>query len=175
MLESVIETMRCEYLHFLHRLTTLGLIATAKCGVFRKGPVHIEGNPELVFPPPSAVPRMMEEYCRDFPTFVIVSFSDVDILIHAARASHRFVRIHPYSDGNGRMSRLLMNLVLWKDHPPVYLKADKKGRHRYIQALKRADNGKYKPLATLIAFSLSEVYDRLLASVAKPPPTDSQE
>jgi hypothetical protein len=58
-----------------------------------------------------------------------------------------------------------MNLVLWRHHPPVYLKADKKGRHRYGQALRRADNGDLKPLACLIAMSLLDIYASLLAAL----------
>jgi hypothetical protein len=46
--------------------------------------------------------------------------------------------------------------------PPVYLQADKKGRHRYAQALRRANRGNLEPLAALIAPSLLEIYDRIL-------------
>jgi len=45
----------------------------------------------------------------------------------------------------------------------VYLKADKKGRHRYSQALRRADRGNLFPLASLIAISLKEVYEKIIA------------
>lgn len=84
----------------------------------------------------------------------------------AASASHRFVAIHPFEDGNGRASRLLMNLVLvGHKMPPVYLKADKKGRHRYTQALRRADRGNIEPLACLIAMSLIDVYEKMLKSL----------
>ena len=79
--------------------------------------------------------------------------------------SHKFVSIHPYEDGNGRVSRLLMNLVLWGHHPPVALKADKKGRHKYSLALRKADHGDIKPLAALIALSIVEMYERLLRSL----------
>jgi Fic family protein len=143
------------------------LIKPSKCGVFReKSLVHIQGNPDLIFPPGGAVKGLLKEYCEEFPTPSRMAVSG-DVLIQAAKASHRFVRIHPYADGNGRVSRLLMNLVLWGVYQPVCIKADKKGRHRYSQALRRADRGSYEPLAALIALSLIEVYDRLLASVSK--------
>ena len=55
-----------------------------------------------------------------------------------------------------------MNLVLAGHFPPVYLKADKKGRHRYSQAVRRADRGNIEPLAALIAMSVIEIYEKML-------------
>jgi Fic family protein len=48
-------------------------------------------------------------------------------LLLAAMLHYRFVRIHPFDDGNGRVSRLLMNYVLFRyGFPPVIIKsADK--------------------------------------------------
>jgi Fic family protein len=61
-------------------------------------------------------------------------------LVIAAVLHYKFVRIHPFDDGNGRISRLLMNYVLLKNNlPPVVIKAsDKKG---YLFALNEADTG----------------------------------
>ncbi|PLK44319.1 Fic family protein [Emticicia sp. TH156] len=58
----------------------------------------------------------------------------------AAIFHYKFVRIHPFDDGNGRISRLLMNYVLLKNGlPPVIIKsADKKN---YLNALNQADTG----------------------------------
>jgi Fic family protein len=56
----------------------------------------------------------------------------------AALFHYRFVRIHPFDDGNGRCSRLLMNYILLKNNlPPVIIKsADKKN---YLSALNNED------------------------------------
>ena len=54
----------------------------------------------------------MKQYCKDFPTIMPTTVK-YDPIMEAAESSYRFVRIHPYHDGNGRISRLLMNLVLW--------------------------------------------------------------
>jgi Fic family protein len=155
--------MKVDYIHFLHRITTTGILPSAKSGRFRTTAVYV-GNPDLFFPPASTVPKLMSEYCHSFP-MILPNVVKYDAIMKAAQMSHRFVRIHPYADGNGRISRLLMNLVLWRHHPPVYLKADKKGRHRYGQALHRADLGDPKPLACLIAMSLVDIYDALLSAL----------
>ncbi len=58
----------------------------------------------------------------------------------AALLQYKFVRIHPFDDGNGRIVRLLTNYVLLKNNlPPVVIKsADKQN---YIHALRVADTG----------------------------------
>jgi len=159
--------MRLEYIHFLHRIVLMGIEEARVCGRLRKGPVHV-GNPELVLPAASLLPGMMNEFCKGFPT-ILPSTVKYDPILRAAKVSHGFARIHPYRDGNGRVSRLLMNLVLWGHHPPVYLKADKKGRHRYGQALRRADRGNVQPLACLIASNLCQTYERLIEASGEGP------
>lgn len=61
-------------------------------------------------------------------------------VVLAALFHYRFVRIHPFDDGNGRISRLLMNYSLLKSGlPPVIIKStDKRG---YLSALNQADAG----------------------------------
>ncbi|MDR0824375.1 MAG: Fic family protein [Prevotella sp.] len=56
----------------------------------------------------------------------------------AALLHYRYIRIHPFDDGNGRVARLLVNYVLYhNDLPPVIIKtADKKN---YLHALQQAD------------------------------------
>ena len=58
----------------------------------------------------------------------------------AALLHYRYIRIHPFDDGNGRVARLLVNYVLYyNDLPPIIIKtADKKN---YLRALQQADAG----------------------------------
>ena len=59
-------------------------------------------------------------------------------IIIAAIFHYRFVRIHPFDDGNGRMARLLMNRILIDhDYPLAIVRRD--ARDRYLQELERAD------------------------------------
>lgn len=68
----------------------------------------------------------------------------------AALFHHKFVHIHPFLDGNGRTTRLLMNLFLMRAGFPlvIILKND---RQKYYRALRMADNGRYKALIQFIA------------------------
>ena len=59
-------------------------------------------------------------------------------IIIAATFHYRFVRIHPFDDGNGRMARLLMNMILVKHGYTVAIVAREK-RDLYLEELERAD------------------------------------
>lgn len=56
----------------------------------------------------------------------------------AATFHYRFVRIHPFDDGNGRMARLLMNMILIKHGYTVAIIPIEE-RSRYIRTLEQAD------------------------------------
>ena len=69
--------------------------------------------------------------------------------VHAAWLHHRFIHIHPFEDGNGRVGRALSSLVLieagwW---PMTVTRAD---RPRYIDTLRAADDGDLAPLVRLV-------------------------
>ena len=83
----------------------------------------------------------------------------------AARLHYDVVRIHPFDDGNGRVSRLLMNYhLLRNDFPPVIIKSTDK--NNYLAALQRADVGDFDAFAAYIAQQLLWSLD-LTARAAK--------
>jgi Fic-DOC domain mobile mystery protein B len=78
------------------------------------------------------------------------SFSDEEIAI---RYSHRLVKIHLFSNGNGRHSRLVADIMISKlFHKPVFswgnsdLSKKDSIRKEYLEAIYKADNDDYKPL-----------------------------
>ena len=70
-------------------------------------------------------------------------------IVVAATFHYRFVRIHPFDDGNGRMARLLMNMILIKHGYTVAIMPIQE-RNRYIDSLEQAD--KSEDLAEFIAY-----------------------
>lgn len=91
--------------------------------------------------------------------------SEIDPIAESAWLHHRFTRVHPFQDGNGRVARALATLVLLRDGWfPLVIRRDE--RREYIDALESADDGDLVPLVDLFAgiqkraimraFSLSE-------------------
>lgn len=165
--ELVNKPFDVRYLHTLHAIVAMGMLDDATLGTWRTSSVHV-GNPNIDFPPWEAVPAKMNEFCRMFP-WVSNLDSLQDSIWQASLASYRFVRIHPYADGNGRMSRLIMNFVLQADCPvPISLAPRAKERHRYKQAIYRADRGKLEPLACLVAIAMHDAFVRMKKAISLP-------
>ena len=95
---------------------------------------------------PQEVPIQMQE--------LMEWYRDKQATLHpinlAAMFHYKFVRIHPFDDGNGRVSRLLMNYVLLAHKlPPVVIKSSDK--QNYLHALHLADIGQYEAFIRYIA------------------------
>ncbi len=73
----------------------------------------------------------------------------------AFKFHHKFERIHPFADGNGRVGRMLLNCILIKNgYYPVIIRKTERGS--YLKALEVADSGKY---ASLMRFALDKAKD----------------
>ena len=74
-------------------------------------------------------------------------------VVLAALFHYRFVSIHPFDDGNGRMGRILMNSILMRSgYPPAIIKL--KDREPYVAALRRADANEPEGVITFIGQNL---------------------
>ncbi|ERJ59284.1 Fic family protein [Sphingobacterium paucimobilis] len=75
---------------------------------------------------------------------------DINPIILAAEFHYRFIRIHPFDDGNGRTARIVMNFILMKyGYPPVVIKTEDK--ENYFSALRQADAGEITSFINYIA------------------------
>lgn len=129
-------------------------------GQYRRGRVFIAGA-RHVPPSPKLVPEFMKEALQELNS----SSKGIDAVISAARLHHRLAWVHPFTDGNGRLARLLMNLRLMRAGlPPVVLK--KPERRAYYSALEKADAGDLAPLTTFIAKHVEEALDLYLGAAS---------
>lgn len=68
----------------------------------------------------------------------------------AAIFHHRIASIHPFTDGNGRVSRICMNFILMRSgFPPAIIRRE--NRQDYYLALEEADNGNVEPFVKLVS------------------------
>ena len=83
------------------------------------------------------------------PTLV----SLVSLVSFLAELHHRFIVIHPFDDGNGRIARLWVNYVLLRlGYPPMVIRS--KDKRNYFAALQRADKGYINTLAVYLGKTL---------------------
>lgn len=141
----------------VHEILFSGILENA--GSYRNSQVFIEGSdyrPSPAFEVPNLIKNLLE-WLRKNPD----ELRPIEI---AAVFHHKFVSIHPFDDGNGRLARLLMNLLLIK-HGYPFTVIRTYDRRRYYDTLRKADNGDLKPFVNFIARCVEESTDLYLSAI----------
>lgn len=144
-----------ETIQGLHHLVMEKIDPNA--GDLRTVQVYIRG---ANFTPPLArdVPLYLTQWVHWLTGDDALRYNSV---IRAAIAHHDFEAVHPFTDGNGRVGRLLLNLMLMQDgYPPALILRE--WRPRYMQALQQAHIGNYNPLIDLVGLAVEHALDMYL-------------
>jgi Fic family protein len=139
-------------IHFL----VLKNVRDADAGKYRSVAVEISGS-EYKPPLAEAVAAQMQEFCSWLAdASVPENFWVFDDALMVAAAAHTWlVTIHPFVDGNGRVGRLILNLILMRYGYPIAIitKAD---RNRYYDGLEISQSSDLTAVTSLIAECVEE-------------------
>ncbi|MBI2196573.1 Fic family protein [Candidatus Daviesbacteria bacterium] len=144
-----------------------GFIFPDWAGKFRKIDVTVGEYEPPYF---SRVPELVQNLCDDLaerlkhlsPTQSEELFL-AELISLLAWFQHRFVWIHPFNDYNGRVARLLTNLLLLNlGFPIITIKAETgKDRDKYVGAMQAADNYDSIMLESLLAQALKTSLEKV--------------
>lgn len=143
----------------LHRLVLKG-IDDSYAGVYRDQQVFISGATHT--PPP---PFKIQEQMDDLLNWYDSEAQSLHPIVRGAMLHAIFVGIHPFIDGNGRTSRLLLNLELMKSgYPPIIIRVE--NRLAYYNALDQAHTtADYADFVELVAKEVEASLDLYLSAV----------
>ncbi|ALX48941.1 Fic family protein [Lentibacillus amyloliquefaciens] len=143
----------------LHRLV-LKEINDQYAGVYRDQQVVISGA-EHTPPAPFLIKEQMEQLMNWYEN----EAGELHPITRGTMLHAIFVGIHPFIDGNGRVSRLLLNLELMKDgFPPIVIKVE--NRLDYYKALDKAHTQEnYDDFIQIVAKETEDSLDLYLSSI----------
>lgn len=127
-----------------------------------------DGHTEILFTPlspfetPAALDKICEEYNR------VVGNAEVEPLIAICVFIHDFLCIHPFNDGNGRMSRLLTTLLLYRNEYYVgkYISLEAKiaqNKDIYYESLRKSQTGWHEGKEDVLPF-MKYIFGTILAA-----------
>lgn len=132
-------------------------MSPAQAGKYRETPIIVTGS-SFIFPGPGEVAELMKDFAGKLPDLKKKHHP----VVYSAMAHANFVRIHPFTDGNGRIARLLMNVILFGAGYPVTVIPPVR-RVEYIDALEKSHvTGDDEPFTRLIASCVHESQKELL-------------
>lgn len=142
----------------IHNLILRGIIPE-DAGRYRRVQVMIKGSSHMP-PQPYIVVKEMEDYFIWYETHK----NKMHPVVLAAEMHERLVTIHPFIDGNGRTSRLVMNLILLQHgYVIANIKGDYDNRVKYYTALEIAQtNGNKEDFLLFIAQIEKESLERYI-------------
>lgn len=140
----------------IHR-RVLGHAHPLEAGRYRKTQVYVSDHV-----PPS--PEEVEKHMEEFNSWLLSREPEILHPIEfAALAHYKLVFIHPFTDGNGRTARLLMNSVLMRaGFPPVIIRFQ--DRYEYYEHLNHANHGDVRPFIRFVARCTQRTIEEYLSA-----------
>jgi Fic family protein len=127
-------------------------------------PTNLATGRTHLYAPPSDTPAEMDRLVGELRS---PGFLAAHPVLQAAYAHYAFVAIHPFADGNGRVSRALASAYLYR-HPgvPLVIFADQKDG--YIDALEETDRGRPQRFVRFVAERLADIVGIVEVAESRP-------
>ena len=116
-----------------------------------------DGHSKILFTPlaPFETPEALDRICEEYNK--VIGNMELEALIAIPIFIHDFLCIHPFNDGNGRMSRLLTTLLLYRSgfYVGKYISLEAKiakNKDLYYAALSRAQHGWHEGTEDVVPF-----------------------
>lgn len=135
-----------------------------KVGEYKTQPNHVKTiSGDLFY---FAEPHEVKSKMTDLIDWYKAKAKEVSInpIILATEFHYKFILIHPFDDGNGRIARILMNFILMKFgyHPAIIKKENKED---YYKVLRLADGNNIEPFIEFISESVFESLTLMLNAI----------
>lgn len=144
-------------------------------GQFKTQPNHVltqTGEVHHYARPDEVEPRMQALVDAIAATWSEIETGAMHPVRFAAHVHHEVAAVHPFDDGNGRMARLLMNLVLMRArYIPAVIRQER--RPAYYGALASADAGDRAPFEQFVADELATTMDLYVRALRGEPDPDA--
>ncbi|NQY08688.1 MAG: Fic family protein [Flavobacteriales bacterium] len=130
-------------------------------GKYKETPNHVKTATGEIFrfATPEETPAKMQELLDWYSEKK--EEKSIEPIILAAEFHYKFISIHPFDDGNGRLARLMMNFILMKfGYPPTIIHTEDK--ENYFAVLREADTGTIEPFINYIAKNLLHSLDIMI-------------
>ena len=139
---NIDEILTEDFVKYLHKIMFANVWKWA--GEFRKSEKDIGVDPFMI----GVELKNLLDNCKYWISNKVFPEDEI-----AIRFSHRMVSIHPFSNGNGRHSRLIADILISKGFGKTYfswgsvnLTKEGEARRKYMEALKAADQNDFKLL-----------------------------
>lgn len=118
------------------------------------------GKDGFMFAASAQIPRLLAEFERTcLARWTPCHGMDTDALVEAIAITHvKFILIHPFREGNGRLSRLLADVMAVQSGrgKPLDYSAWNADKAAYIQAIHQGVQMEYRPMKRLVAQALGD-------------------
>ena len=165
--------MNEEFIKKLHIMTVEKILPPEKCGEYRTTQVVIKNSltGEVTFTPPAAIAVPVQ--IKEFTDFINgTGPDDIHPILKGGVVHYELVRIHPFVDGNGRVSRALSTFILFREGYDIrkffsleeYFDNDATEYYKALQSVGRNDGDLTEWLSYFthgLAIELSKIKDKI--------------